>query len=65
MPFYTLDPRFLAPFLWFSNLSKPGISLSSSESLSLLVAVSSRAVFSASAPELISILGDIELEARF
>jgi hypothetical protein len=56
------------------NLSKPGISLFSSEILTSLVdslyaeamgAVNSSVALSASTPELISILGDIKLEARF
>jgi hypothetical protein len=60
--------------LCFSNLSKPRISLFSSEILTLLVdslyaeameAVNSSGALPASIPELIYILGDTKLEARF
>jgi hypothetical protein len=64
--------NFLSLRLCFNSRSRPGISLFMSESVTLLVAslyaksieaVKSRAALSASTPELISILGDINSEA--
>jgi hypothetical protein len=65
--------NFLSLRLYFNSRFRPGISLFMSESETLLVAslyaeatgtVKSRVALSASTPELISILGDINSEAR-
>jgi hypothetical protein len=67
--------NFLILFLYFNNRSRPGRSLFNSDKVILLVdnllvyadaieAVKARAALSASAPELISILGDFKFEVR-
>jgi hypothetical protein len=64
--------NFLFLFSFFNSRSKPGRSLFNSDKVILLVdslyaeaieAVKALAALSASAPELISILGDIQFEA--
>jgi hypothetical protein len=66
--------NFLSLRLCFNSRSRPGISLLISDSVTLLVAslfaeaievVKSRAALSASTPQLSSILGNIDSEARF
>jgi hypothetical protein len=65
--------NFLSLRLWLGSRTRPGISLFMSESVTLLVAslhaeaieaVKSSAALSASTPELITILGEINSEAR-